>query len=81
MCAGPTRIPRAWPPTSSTATARAPRIFMSCGNQDPLAEPNRVLAGRMRDTGLDVTYHEMDGGHDWDFWNAALPEALNWLIR
>ena len=58
-----------------------PRIFMSCGNQDPLAEPNRVLARRMRDTGLDVTYHEMNGGHDWEFWNSALPEALNWLVR
>ena len=58
-----------------------PRIFMSCGNQDPLAEPNRVLARRMRDTGLDVTYHEMSGGHDWEFWNSALPEALNWLVR
>ena len=57
-----------------------PRIFMTCGNQDPLAEPNRILAQRMRDTGLDVTYHEMSGGHDWDFWNAALPEALNWLV-
>ncbi len=57
-----------------------PRIFMSCGSEDPLAEPNRVLAQRMRDTGLDVTYHEMRGGHDWDFWNAALPEALDWLI-
>ena len=53
---------------------------MSCGSEDPLAEPNRVLAQRMRDTGLDVTYHEMRGGHDWDFWNAALPEALDWLI-
>ena len=57
-----------------------PRIFMTCGNQDPLAEANRMLAGRMRDTGLDVTYHEMHGGHDWDFWNTALPEALNWLL-
>lgn len=57
-----------------------PRIFMTCGNQDPLAEANRMLAGRMRDTGLDVTYHEMNGGHDWDFWNAALPEALGWLL-
>ena len=57
-----------------------PRIFMTCGNQDPLAEANRMLAGRMRDTGLDVTYHEMHGGHDWDFWNSALPEALNWLL-
>ena len=57
-----------------------PRIFMTCGNQDPLAEANRMLAGRMRDTGLDVTYHEMTGGHDWEFWNAALPEALDWLL-
>ena len=57
-----------------------PRIFMTCGDQDPLAEANRMLAGRMRDTGLDVTYHEMHGGHDWDFWNTALPEALNWLL-
>lgn len=57
-----------------------PRIFMTCGNQDPLAEPNRVLAQRMRDTGLDVTYHEMDGAHDWNFWNAALPQALDWLL-
>ena len=53
---------------------------MSCGNQDPLAEANRMLAGRMRDTGLEVTYHEMAGGHDWDFWNAALPQALDWLL-
>lgn len=57
-----------------------PRIFMTCGDQDPLAEANRMLAGRMRDTGLDVTYDEMHGGHDWDFWNAALPKALNWLL-
>ena len=56
-----------------------PRVFMSCGNQDPLAEPNRVLAQRLRDTGLDVTYHGLDGGHDWDFWNTALQEALAWL--
>lgn len=56
-----------------------PRVFMSCGNQDPLAEPNRVLAQRLRDTGLDVTYHELEGGHDWDFWNTALQEALAWL--
>ena len=57
-----------------------PRIFMTCGNQDPLAEANRMLAGRMRDTGLDVTYDEMSGGHDWDFWNTSLPKALDWLV-
>ena len=56
-----------------------PRVFIACGNADPLLEPNRQLAQRMRDTGLDVTWRELNGGHDWDLWNAALPQALDWL--
>ena len=56
-----------------------PRIMLMCGNQDPFAMPNRVLAERMRGTGLDVTYIEDNGGHDWNFWNAMLPRALDWL--
>ena len=58
-----------------------PRIFMASGNQDPLTPANRVLADRMRGTGLDVTYHELQGGHDWNLWNQALPMALDWLPR
>ncbi len=56
-----------------------PRVFMACGNQDPLAQANRVLADKLRGTGLDVQYHELAGGHDWDLWNEALPRALDWL--
>lgn len=56
-----------------------PRVFMACGNQDPLAEANRVLSERLRGIGLDVTYHELQGGHDWNLWNQALPRAIDWL--
>ena len=58
-----------------------PRVFMAWGSQDPLAQPNRVLAARLRGTGIEVEQREMAGGHDWDFWNAALPQALDWLPR
>ena len=58
-----------------------PRVFMASGNQDPLTPANRILADRMRGTGLDVTYHELQGGHDWNLWNQALPMALEWLPR
>lgn len=58
-----------------------PRVFVACGDQDPLAEANRVLAERLRATGLDVSYHQQTGGHDWDFWNASMPQALDWLLR
>ncbi len=56
-----------------------PRVFMACGNQDPLAQANRVLADKLRGIGLDVTYHELGGGHDWNLWNQALPRAIDWL--
>ncbi len=56
-----------------------PRVFMACGNQDPLAQANRVLADKLRGIGLDVQYHELDGGHDWNLWNQALPQAIAWL--
>ncbi|WP_418740482.1 alpha/beta hydrolase-fold protein, partial [Enorma sp.] len=58
-----------------------PRVFMAWGSSDPLAPPNRELATRLRDTGIDVETREMEGGHDWDFWNVALPQALDWLPR
>lgn len=56
-----------------------PRVFMAWGTNDPLANPNRELAGRLRGTGIDVTQLELPGGHDWEFWNAALVRALDWL--
>lgn len=58
-----------------------PRVFMACGQADPLLAPGRELAQCLRDTGLDVTWREGPGGHDWDFWNAQLPQALDWLPR
>ena len=73
--------PRASPPTSSTATARARGSLWRAATDDPLTPANRVLADRMRGTGLDVTYHELQGGHDWNLWNQALPMAMDWLPR
>ena len=58
-----------------------PRVFMAWGSNDPLAEPNRALAERLRGTGIEVEQREMPGGHDWTFWNTALPQALDWLPR
>ena len=56
-----------------------PRVYLACGSSDPLAPANRQLAQQLRDTGLDVSYREEAGGHDWAFWNDALPAALDWL--
>ena len=56
-----------------------PRVYMACGTEDGLLGGNRALQDRLRGVGLDVTYEEGPGGHDWDFWNRYLEHLLNWL--
>ncbi|GIN90105.1 hypothetical protein J6TS1_02480 [Siminovitchia terrae] len=28
---------------------------------------------------LDFTYYEGSGGHDWEFWDPQLRQAMDWL--
>ena len=34
---------------------------------------------RMTELGLDLTYAEHPGIHDWDYWDAHIQDVLNWL--
>ena len=56
-----------------------PRVYMACGTEDGLLAGNRVLQDRLRGVGLDVTYEEGPGNHDWDFWNRYIGHVLDWL--
>lgn len=58
-----------------------PRIFMACGDADPFCEADRDLAERLSATGLDVTWRQVAGSHDWDTWNQVLPQALEWTAE
>ncbi len=33
----------------------------------------------LRQAGMDVTYEEGPGGHEWDFWNRYIKKVLDWL--
>lgn len=56
-----------------------PKMYMACGLQDSLIVPNRILRDHFRAEGLDVTYEETEGQHDWDFWDVQIQKVLNWL--
>lgn len=58
--------------------ASKPRIYSACGDKDGLVAENRRFAGEMGKTGLDFTYEEWAGDHDWTFFDAALKKALEW---
>lgn len=56
-----------------------PKMYMACGLQDGLIVPNRILRDHFKETGVDLTYEETEGQHDWDFWDNQIRKVLNWL--
>jgi S-formylglutathione hydrolase FrmB len=53
-----------------------PQITFDCGCDDHLLEQNRRFNAFRERRGITHAYHEHPGGHDWDYWDARLPEAL-----
>ncbi|MGN0593397.1 MAG: alpha/beta hydrolase [Ruminococcus sp.] len=59
--------------------AQLPRIYMACGTEDFLLKPNQKLRDAFLEEGLDLTYEEGPGGHEWDFWNRYIKKVVDWL--
>ena len=58
-----------------------PEIYMACGTEDFLLEPNRRFAAFLREHGVKHEYHEGPGSHDFAFWNQYLERAVRWLAE
>ena len=59
--------------------AELPKMYLACGTGDSLLEPGREMRDYLRQAGMDVTYEEGPGGHEWDFWNRYIKKVLVWL--
>lgn len=62
-------------------SADIPRIYMACGKDDFLIQENRDLYNYLKQIGLDVTYEEDEGTHDWQFWNKYIFKAFEWVNK
>lgn len=56
-----------------------PKIYLACGGQDGLLEANQDMAAFLKEQGADVTFETGPGGHEWDFWDAYIKKAIDWL--
>lgn len=56
-----------------------PKIYMACGTEDHLIDANRTLRDFFIDKGIDLTYVEGPGKHDWNYWDEYIKKALDWL--
>lgn len=56
-----------------------PKIYLSCGKSDHLFNAVEQFASFLMTQGTDFVFEKSAGGHDWDFWNAALERILDWV--
>ncbi len=59
--------------------AEIPKMYLACGTEDSLLQANREMRDYLRGAGVDVTYEEGPGGHEWDFWNRYIKKVIDWL--
>lgn len=59
--------------------ADLPKMYLACGVEDSLLEPNREFRDWLLAAGVDVTYEEGPGSHEWDFWNRYIKKVIGWL--
>lgn len=56
-----------------------PRVFQSCGTKGFIYKTNVVAREKMEKLGVDLTYEEHPGIHNWDYWDKHIQRVLNWL--
>ena len=55
------------------------KLWLLCGEEDPLIAANRKLAGNLKQAGADIRFTALPGGHSHRCWNPAMETVLRWL--
>lgn len=56
-----------------------PRLYQCCGTEDSLYECNISFRNFAKDIGIDLTYEDGTGNHDWEYWDKSIQKALEWF--
>ena len=57
-----------------------PEIYMACGTEDFLIEPNRAMHRFLEAEGVPHEYHEAPGIHDMVFWVEHIQKIVRWMF-
>ena len=61
--------------------AAAPYVYIDCGTSDRLIVSNREVVAALQKAGVAYEYHEIAGGHSWDYWDRRIREFLPILMK
>ena len=57
-----------------------PRIRIDCGTEDELIQDNRDFHRAIEELDVAHEYEEFPGGHNWDYWDLHVREALRFHL-
>jgi S-formylglutathione hydrolase FrmB len=72
--------PAVWLQNASRDPSALPRLFIACGRQDDLYPLSIHYQAACRALGIEINYHEVEGKHDWFFWNAQIQRFLSAVL-
>ncbi len=58
---------------------RLPKFYQCCGTEDFIYAMNVASRDRLNALGVDLTYEESPGIHNWDYWDPQIRRVLDWL--
>ena len=58
-----------------------PYLYIDCGIADGLVGANREVVAALHKSGVDYEYHEVAGGHSWEYWDRRIREFLAVLMK
>lgn len=58
---------------------KTPKLYQCCGTEDFLYSNNLGFKDFAAKSGLDITYEEEAGSHEWGYWDKKIQRVLEWL--
>ena len=58
-----------------------PKLFLTCGTEDGLYCETTAFRDHLQKLGIQYTYDECKGTHDWGLWDRKIQEVIRWLPR
>jgi putative tributyrin esterase len=65
----------------SVDPAKAPYLFLTCGEQEGLLPANRSFAALLKNRHFQYEFHIVPGGHNWNQWDERLPSVFQSLLE
>lgn len=58
-----------------------PELYIACGTEDFIYEDSQALHRYLNENEIDHIYKTSAGGHEWDFWDHYIEQAVQWMVE